>query len=230
MTTKNSKSATKAVKTALEKVKPPEDASQYATMSGDHKIIESSSIIKFSEKFPIYMNSYEVLTTQYYSLSRQLCKQFEEISETQKKMAECSKHLSTMFKISNSDQLSECYQKIEEALKNWSTRITEYTSVVKENFIDFYKYMTIEKQSLEVLNNIKTTFTQNYQKLESSLSKKKEYLFKAGYSSKWELSEADMKRVDTLKNDKDAAYKAMLPRETTRLNHLRVNYLMICNQ
>ena len=88
LTTKNSKNVTKALKTALEKAKVPEDASQYVTPSGEHQIIESSSINKFVEKFPIYMNSYEVLSAQFYDLSRTLDKQYEEIAGTQKKMAE----------------------------------------------------------------------------------------------------------------------------------------------
>jgi hypothetical protein len=230
LTTKNSKTATKVVKTGLDSVKPPEDCSQYATMSGEHKIIENPQVKKFSDKFSIYMNSYDVLSAQFYSLSRQLDTQYEEIASTQKKMAEWWKHLKTMYKISNSEQLSEMYGQIEVSMKNWAKWSKEHCLVIKHNFVDFYKFMTLEKQALASLNDLKNTFTQNYQKAESILSAKKEKLFKSGTTSKWELSTDNKLREVELKKDKELAYKWMLPQETTRLNHLRTNYLMISTQ
>lgn len=88
LTNKNSKTATKSLKTGYDNAKVPEDASQYPTMSGEHEVLESPALQKFSEKFNIYMNSYEVLSNQFYNLSKQLNNQYEELASTQKKMAE----------------------------------------------------------------------------------------------------------------------------------------------
>lgn len=83
---------------------------------------------------------------------------------------------------------------------------------------------------MEQLHTLKNNFTQNYLKWESVLVKKKDKLFQAGNASKWELSEEDKKREEELKKDKEAAFKAMLPRETARLNHLKMNHLMLSTQ
>lgn len=67
--------------------------------------------------------------------------------------------------------------------------------------------MTLEKQALTTLNDLRTTFTQNYQKAEVALTAKKDKLFKSGSTSKWELSTDNKLREEELKKDKDLAYK-----------------------
>ena len=67
--------------------------------------------------------------------------------------------------------------------------------------------MTLEKQALATLNDLKNTFTQNYQKAEVNLTAKKEKLFKSGVTSKWELSTDNKLREEELKKDKELAYK-----------------------
>lgn len=230
LTNKNSKNATKNLKAFFDKTKAPEDASQYVTVTGEHDLIENPTIMKFAEKFSIYMTSYDILSSKFYSLSRQLEKQYEDISDTQQKLSECAKHLSTMFKLSNSDQLSEQYVKIETSLAGWSKLNSKYAECIKANFLDFYKYLTLEKTALNELNDLRNNFTTSYQKAEQTLTAKKEKLFKSGNTRYWELTEEDMKKEDQLKKDKDKAFRAMLPRETIKLNHLKMNYLMISNQ
>jgi hypothetical protein len=88
LTLKSSKLVTKAIKAGADKTKVPEDASMYICETGEHPIIESKDVQKFSEKFTIYLNSYEVLNKEFYKLSRQLSDQYEEVSNTEKKLSE----------------------------------------------------------------------------------------------------------------------------------------------
>lgn len=214
----------------MDKAKVPEDASMYICETGEHPIIESKEVKRFSEKFPIYLNSYEVLNNEFYKLSRQLSGQYEELSVTQKKLSECCKHLSTMFKLCNSEKSSQYYSKVGDVIKNWSKFSKNYNDVIKDHMVDFYKYMSLGKNALSELQKLSVTATQNYLKAEAVLTKKKEKLFVAGNPSLWELSEADAKRAEDFRNNKSAAFEAMLPRETIKLQHLKTNHLMLCTQ
>jgi hypothetical protein len=87
-----------------------------------------------------------------------------------------------------------------------------------------------ENNALSELQKLSSTATQNYEKFDSALTKKKEKLFQLGNPTQWELSILDSTRIEELKNNKDAAIKAMLPRDAIKLNHLKTNHLMLSTQ
>lgn len=226
----NQKNVTKNITAAIEKLKVLEDASQYSNMTGCYPIQESKTASQFSERFPIYINSYQVLSGQFHQLSKQISSKYTEISELQKKLSQTARHISTMFRTCHSNNMGNLYRTIEELNKKWSRFNKEYANIVNKHYIDFYKYLTLEHGSLNELNDLKTSFTTKYQAFESNLTKQKEKLFKSGYTAKWELSPEDAKNEEALKTNKEKAFAAMLPRDTIKCEFLKINHLVMTNQ
>lgn len=94
----------------------------------------------------------------------------------------------------------------------------------------FHTFPTLEIAALKRLESVKLRFQNTFERTAINLDRKKEKSFKAKDVARWELSSSDLTKARSLVNDKEAAYKAMFPRESQELVGHRDNFFFFVNQ
>ena len=218
------------IKTNLKVAEPPSGIKEFYTLTGTHGIDDSKHIINFSDKLSMYMNVYETCCDKFNDLTRKLASQMLESSKTLSELADCSKYMAKMYKLSDNYDFSKLYVDVQSMLDKWSVAQTNLTKIVSSNLTTFYSLPTLHLNSLRRLDQVKQTYQSNYEKLTVNLQKKKEKAFSIRNTQTWQLSIDDLKRVKELLDDKEEAYKAMFPGETKEALYAKHNYYFIANK
>ena len=218
------------IKTNLKVAEPPNGIKEFYTLTGMHNIDDSKHIINFSDKLSMYMNVYETCCDKFNDLTRKLATQMLESSKTLSELADCSKYMAKMYKLSDNLEFSKLYIDIQGMLEKWSLTQTNLTKIVSSNLASFYTLPTLHLSSLKRLDQVKQNYQSSYEKLTVNLQKKKEKAFSMKQTQTWQLSVEDLKRMKELLEDKDEAYKAMFPGETKEATYAKNNYFFVANK
>ena len=188
LTTKDEKMFHKQLKQQVERTLEPQGLQEYATLSGKHYLTTEPSSFLFCKKFDTYINSTEVLSQKFNSLSSKLSMQLRKVSDTIQSLAETSKHLSTVHKIGRSTDLSDVYKDLQVMLEKWSKYMKGQSKTTHDCLEEYSNYGTLEASSLRELNMRRQNYSSVFMKQEQALLKKKQRVVK-GDSAKWELSD-----------------------------------------
>ncbi len=82
--------------------------------------------------------------------------------------------------------------------------------------------MNLEIKNLEIIHKQYSHIKEDYESFGLELLQKKEKLFSGTKYSQWELSPDDLKNVEYLKQNKESAFKAMLPGMTNLVSAQKV--------
>ena len=88
--------------------------------------------------------------------------------------------------------------------------------------------MNLEIKNLALIHKQFTNIKIDYEKYGLELLQKKEKLFGSTKYSQWELSPDDMKNIEYLKQNKENAFKAMLPGMTNLVSAQKVQMASSC--
>ena len=89
--------------------------------------------------------------------------------------------------------------------------------------------MNLQITSLADVQRQYTRIKSDYEKYGGELLAKKEKLFSGKNYKLWELSEEDNKNIEYLKQNKDSAFKAMLPGMTSLVDMQKIQMACSCN-
>ena len=116
------------------------------------------------------------------------------------------------------------------ALSNYSRESEQSPLLVTDqNFREFFDYMNLQIKALASIQKQYTTIKTDYEKYGLELINKKEKLFAGKKYNLWELSEEDNKNIEFLKQNKESAFKAMLPGMTNLVSAQKVQMACSCN-
>ena len=114
------------------------------------------------------------------------------------------------------------YEKLKDIFSQWSASYDKQKFFLDHNFREFFDYMNLQIKGLAELNRQYTNIKTDYEKYGLELLQKKEKLFVSKKTNLWELSEEDSKNVEFLKQNKESAFKAMLPGMTNLVSAQKV--------
>ena len=89
--------------------------------------------------------------------------------------------------------------------------------------------MNLQVKALSEMNKQYTRIKTDYEKYGLELIQKKEKLFSNKKTQLWELSEEDAKNVEFLKQNKESAFKAMLPGMTNLVSAQKIQLACSCD-
>ena len=121
------------------------------------------------------------------------------------------------------------YEKLKDIFSQWSASYDKQKFFLDHNFREFFDYMNLQIKGLAELNRQYTNIKTDYEKYGLELLQKKEKLFVSKKTNLWELSEEDSKNVEFLKQNKESAFKAMLPGMTNLVSAQKVQLACSCN-
>ena len=129
-----------------------------------------------------------------------------------KKASSAFSALSNYNKDSNqSPLLVLSYDKLKDIFSKWSISYGKQKIFLNNNFRETIHYLDLQIKSLGDLEKQQSKVKNDYEKYGLELYSKKEKLFNGKKYNLWELSEENSKNIEFLKQNKESAFKAMLP-------------------
>ena len=125
--------------------------------------------------------------------------------------------------------LVTCYEKLKDIFNQWSASYDKQKFFLDQNFREFFDYMNLQIKALTDIQKQYTSIKSDYEKYGLELLTKKEKLFANKKTNLWELSEEDSKNVEFLKQNKESAFKAMLPGMTNLVLAQKIQLACSCN-
>ena len=123
--------------------------------------------------------------------------------------------------------LVTCYEKLKDIFNQWSASYDKQKFFLDHNFREFFDYMNLQIKGLADQQKQYNIIKMDYEKYGLELLSKKEKLFNGKKYNLWELSEEDNKNIEFLKQNKESAFKAMIPGMTNLVSAQKVQ--MACS-
>ena len=179
-----------------------------------------------------YYKKLEATSSIYDHLNTVMGKIVSDLNNLGRHMREASEAFSALSNYSKDSQqdanLVNCYDKLKGIFNTWSQSYSKQKFFLNQNFREFFDYMNLEIKNLALIHKQFTNIKIDYEKYGLELLQKKEKLFGSTKYSQWELSPDDMKNIEYLKQNKENAFKAMLPGMTNLVSAQKVQMASSC--
>ena len=169
----------------------------------------------------------------YKNLNTAMGKITNDLNNLGRHMLQASNAFSALSNYSKDSQqsplLATCYEKLKEIFSQWSASYDKQKFFLDQNFREFFDYMSLQIQALGEIQKQHERIKTDYEKYGLELISKKEKLFNSKKVNLWELSEEDNKNVEFLKQNKESAFKAMLPGMSNLVSAQKVQMACSCS-
>lgn len=163
-------------------------------------------------------------------LNKILAADLNKTAATLRKISEIHSLIGKTYSTLDVSPLTETHETLAEAFLRLRSSCITMRKIILSDFIQFFRYQKFELRSVEDLLNDWASKQAEMAKLERRLKDKKELLFAQKEVAKWELKPDCIIPVDTLLNNKEVAFKEMLPRETQEAHSQKVTYGYYANK
>ena len=202
----------------------------YVTMKGSLDV--NFTYEQVNEPDKIY-KKIEATQSIYKNLNLAMRKIIADLNNLGKHMLQASNAFSALSNYSKDSQQSPllitCFEKLKDIFSQWSASYDKQKFFLDHNFREFFDYMNLQVQALSELQKQHIRIKTDYEKYGLELLQKKEKLFASKKTNSWELSEEDSKNVEALKQNKESAFKAMLPGMTNLVSAQKVQMACSCS-
>ena len=163
-------------------------------------------ICEFNENSQVLLKKITLILSEIYNL-------FNITSDKIKEFSSLCSDFDSLFNKSQ-EKKTELFKNLTNIMNNWSETMRNQSEFIEVNLREQFKF--INKQQKEMSHLIKKMNQKKYIfiKYENKLVQKKEDLFKKGDVNKWGLKKDDLKNKENIKNNKELAFKKMLPKDT----------------
>ena len=184
----------------------------YMTVKGELKFDFSPEQVNIPGT---YYKKLEATSSIYENLNKIMGHIVNDLNNLAKHMQLASEAFSALTNYSRESQqdatLINCYEKLKGVFNTWSQSYDKQKFFININFREFFDYMNLEIKNLSFMHQQYSHIKNDYESSGLELLQKKEKLFGGTKYSQWELSPDDLKNVEYLKQNKDQAFKLMLP-------------------
>jgi hypothetical protein len=175
----------------------------------------------------------EATQSIYNNLNKAMGKIVNDLNNLGKHMDEASSCFSALSNYTRDSEQSpllvSCYDKLKSIFSHWSISYNKQKFFLEQNFREFFDYLNLQITSLSDVQKQYTRIKLDYEKYGGELLARKEKLFSGKNYKLWELSEEDNKNIEYLKQNKDSAFKAMLPGMTSLVDMQKIQMACSCN-
>ena len=202
----------------------------YTTMKGSLEIDFSQEQVGVPEKM---FKRIEATQSIYKNLNIAMGKIINDLNNLGAHMEQASDAFSALSNYSKDSEQSPllvtCYEKLKNIFSQWSISYNKQKFFLDHNFREFFDYMNLQIVSLAEVQKQYIQIKNDYEQYGLDLLAKKEKLFNGKNYKSWELSEEDYKNIDNLKQNRESAFKAMLPGMTNLVDVQKVQMASSCN-
>ena len=202
----------------------------YTTMKGSLEIDFSQEQVGLPEKI---FKKIEATQSIYKNLNIAMGKIINDLNNLGTHMEQASDAFSALSNYSKDSEQSPllvtCYEKLKNIFSQWSISYNKQKFFLDHNFREFFDYMNLQIVSLAEVQKQYIQIKNDYEQYGVELLTKKEKLFNGKNYKSWELSEENYKNIENLKQNRESAFKAMLPGMTNLVDVQKVQMVSSCN-
>ena len=195
----------------------------YTTMKGSLDINFTQDQIDEPEKL---FKRLDATQSIYNNLNVAMGKIVNDLNNLGRHMLQASNAFSALSNYSKESEqsplLATCYEKLKDIFSQWSASYDKQKFFLDHNFREFFDYMNLQVKALSVMQKQYKRIKTDYEQYGLELLTKKEKLFNSKKYNAWELSEEDNKNLEMLKQNKESAFKAMLPGMTNLVSAQKI--------
>ena len=195
----------------------------YTTMKGSLDINFTQDQIDEPEKL---FKRLDATQSIYNNLNVAMGKIVNDLNNLGRHMLQASNAFSALSNYSKDSEqsplLATCYEKLKDIFSQWSASYDKQKFFLDHNFREFFDYMNLQVKALSVMQKQYKRIKTDYEQYGLELLTKKEKLFNSKKYNAWELSEEDNKNLEMLKQNKESAFKAMLPGMTNLVSAQKI--------
>ena len=212
-------------KKEYEKKKPPQNINENQSFSGRANVDVKKEKEIFFENIKDNIAYNEILFTKLNENFKLLKVQIENITLKIDEIAQIWNEIhKTSKKYFDGDDISQTYDNMSKLFTNWSEALKRHSNVIHIDIREYFKYVKNNFRSMKDLVSIVESNKNTYNKNERYLINKKEDLFRKGDTNKWELDLDERDKANALLQDKNAALKKIIPRETNNVIAMKKVY------
>ena len=202
----------------------------YTTMKGSLDV--NFNYEQINEPDKIY-KKLEATQSIYKNLNTAMGKVINDLNNLGRHMLQASNAFSALSNYSRESGQSQflvtSYEKLKEIFSQWSASYDKQKFFLDHNFREFFDYMNLQIKALNDIQKQYTRIKTDYEKYGLELISKKEKLFTGKKYNLWELSEEDNKNIEFLKQNKESAFKAMLPGMSNLVSAQKIQMACSCD-
>ena len=202
----------------------------YTTMKGSLEIDFSQEQVGVPEKM---FKRIEATQSIYKNLNIAMGKIINDLNNLGAHMEQASDAFSALSNYSKDSEQSPllvtCFEKLKNIFSQWSISYNKQKFFLDHNFREFFDYMNLQIVSLAEVQKQYIQIKNDYEQYGLELLTKKEKLFNGKNYKSWELSEEDYKNIENIKQNRESAFKAMLPGMTNLVDVQKVQMASSCN-
>lgn len=209
----------------LSSYQPSPYIEEFKTFSGTVTI--SSGEEDENEKYFTNINNYFRIQTQLFDrLNFNLKSFYNNLGAACTSLEDVQKDFETLHLLNTrvlmKEQITKSFEELGIFIKNWKRILYKQNEIVKVHLKDFFKFIKMEGTSYEELIKSREEVKAKYVNEKVRLTAKKEKLYAANDTTKWEIiDEFNKVNQDLLKKDKNYALSVMCTRETKILENLK---------
>lgn len=202
----------------------------FKTMKGSLHFEFNQTQIPFPENFCKRLETTQVI---YQNLSKALRDVIIDFNNLYKHMKNVSDFFSALSNNSKDNELSPIVvdgcEKLKNIFNSWSSAYQKQMIFFNQNFREFFNYMNMQIKEVANVQKQYIKIKNDYEQYGLDLLTKKEKLFAEKKVSKWELNSEDMQNYELFKDNREEAFKYMLPGLTNLVNAQKVQVACSCN-
>ena len=212
-------------KKEYEKMKPPQNINENQTLIGRINIEVKKEKEIFFENIKDNINFNESLLIKLNENLKLLKTQIENITLKIDEIALIWGELcKTSTKYFDGEDIIQTYDQMSKLFTNWSDALKRHNTVIHVDIREYFKYVKNNFKSMKDLVYIVDTHKNTFTKNERYLINKKEDLLRKGDINRWELDAHDKDNISRLLQDKNLAFKKMIPKETNNVINMKKIY------
>ena len=208
----------------LFKVNVQKEIDQYETIEGKAKVDFDNHTIVYCDKIFTASKSLKEAYKDISAINQEICENMKKLSACFNKVSGQYQKLSSLYLSLEDKAYSELFFNISEGSSHIGEQYELYKNEYETKLSDYFTYYCLEISAIEELVQIQRTFGERMETGEKKLRKKKEQRFDQKNIATWELEPSAASQASTLLQNKEIAYKEMLPKETKEVQKFRILY------
>ena len=212
-------------------LKPPKTAKELKTQSGLIKTAfdgeQENAIENIHNNAELNVSILRKLKTHY----KALCNEMQNVSTRLHDISELWNELykvATMY--NDNDDVKKVFTLMNNYTKQWSECEQRRAELVKLDIKEYFSYVNKEFMTMKDMCVKAEGLKVSYYKESERLGNRKEELFRKGDVVKWELKEEDKRNASQLIANKRLAKEKMLPKESARVDEVKLFYGATLNE
>jgi len=202
----------------------PRDIAQLVTISGKAKLHYSTETLNHCDRLNNIVKDMAETYKELKVTNQNIAEELDRLSHSFNKIAVLYQRLSSLYLTIEDRTHGDLFFNMSGGAASLGEAYKGYKKEYSDNLGDYYSFYCREIIAIEELLQIQRSTGEHMEAAEKKLRKKKEQKFELRNTATWELESSAFANAGMLLDNKEIAFKEMLPKETRDTQRIRILY------